>query len=274
MTIDIDPKNTSSAKSNMADGTGDAKVTPSKKTKKAKKIPKKEDAVDDDDSSSTSSHDANTFSDDGDQQPSRSRGFQGWSNDEAEGNKDVAVANIIANLKQDRQERQDSGVGMGSNNAKSKYMRIVPEGQAMVYMTAHNKATGSGATMDHLRRLSDDIIEISQQLNRKMELAMLPLFDKVKAGFSGTGGVVKQFISNMSKLATDFFMDVRMYKEQLDSADTEAFQTAVVGLRDRVNELLQQATILKDKYQHSKVSFDTILVTMHQEICDFATQAS
>ena len=34
----------------------------------------------------------------GAQQQSRSRGFQGWSDNEAEGNKDLAVANIIANL--------------------------------------------------------------------------------------------------------------------------------------------------------------------------------
>ena len=59
----------------------------------------------------------------------------------------------------------------------------------MVDMAAHSKVTGSGATMDRLRCLSDDIIKLSRQLNHKMELATLVLFDKVKAGFSGTGGV-------------------------------------------------------------------------------------
>ena len=190
MTIDINANNAKDAsgtKSNEADETGDAKVASLKKTKKTKKTPKKEDAVDDGDSSSISSHDAGIISDDRDQQPSRSRGFQGWSDDETEGNEDVVVANIIANLEWDEPECQDSGVGMGSDNAKSKFVGVVPEGQAMVDMTAHYKATGSGATMDHLRHLSDDIIELSQQLNRKMELAELALFNKVKAGFSGTG---------------------------------------------------------------------------------------
>ena len=103
---------------------------------------------------------------------------------------------------------------------------------------------------------------------------MLALFEKVKAGFSGTGSVARQFVGDMSKLATDFFMDARMYEAQLDSTDTQVLHTAVAGLQERVNELFQQAPILEDKYQHSKVSFNTILVTMCQEICDFATQAS
>ena len=108
-------------------------------------------------------------------------------------------------------------------------MEIVPKGKVMVDMVAHNKVTGSGATMDCLRYLSDDIIELTRQLNHKMQLAVLVLFDKVKAGFSGTGGVPWQFVVNMSKLATDFFMDARVYEAQLDSTDSEAFHTCGVG---------------------------------------------
>ena len=144
----------------------------------------------------------------------------------------------------------------------------------MVDMTAHYKVPGSGATMDYLRCLSDDIIELSQQLNCKMELTTLALFNKVKAGFSGMGGVAREFVSNMSKLMTDFFMNARVYEAQLDSNDSQTFHTAVEGLQERVNELLCQAAILKDKYQHSKASFDTILSTMHQEVHNFATQVS
>ena len=179
------------------------------------------------------------------------------------------MANIIAHFKQ---YRHDSGVGMGSDDTKSKFIGIVPDNQVMVDITAHNKATGSSAMMDHLRHLHDDIIELSQQLNCKMELAVLALFDKVKAGFSGTGGVARQFVGNMSKLTTDFFMDARMYEAQLDSTDTEVFHAAVMGLQDRVNKLLGQAAILEDNYQHSKASFDTILANMHQEIHDFSIQ--
>ena len=63
------------------------------------------------------------------------------------------MANIVKRLKEDQ---QDCGIGMGG---------IVPEGQVMVDMASYNKATGSGATMDHLRHLGDDIIELSRQLN-------------------------------------------------------------------------------------------------------------
>ena len=163
---------------------------------------------------------------------------------------------------------------MGGDDMKSNFMGIVPEGQVMVDMATHNKVTGSGATMDCLRHLGDDIIELSRQLNHKMELAMLALFDKVKAGFFGTGGVALQFVGDMSKLATDFFMDARVYEAQLDSADTEAFHSTVLGLQEKVDALLRQVATLKETYKHSKALFDNILATMHQEIQDFANQAS
>ena len=48
----------------------------------------------------------------------------------------------------------------------------------MVDMATHSKATRSGTTMDRLRCLGDNIIELSRQLNRKMELAALALLTK------------------------------------------------------------------------------------------------
>ena len=107
-----------------------------------------------------------------------------------------------------------------------------------------------------------------------MELATLALFNKVKAGFSGTGGIAWQFVGDMSKLATDFFMDARVYEAQLDSADSEAFHSTLLGLQEKVYSLLRQAAALEKTYKHSKASFDNILATMHQEIHDFANQVS
>ena len=264
-TINTDDKDSSEVKNKEAAEMGKPKVTP----KKTKKDRVKGDAKDNSDSSNN--QDNGMFSDGEGQQLFHGVGFNGWSNNEAEGNKLVAVANIVAHLEQDQ---QDSGIGMGGDDSKPKIKEIVPEGQVMVDMTAHNKATGSGTTMNRLRYLGDDIIELSRQLNHKMELAALALFDKVKAGFSGTGGVAQQFVGNMSKLAMDFFMDARVYEAQLDSTDTEAFDSAVLGLQERVDALLRQAAALEDAYQHSKMSFDNIMVTMHQEIHDFVNQAS
>ena len=133
------------------------------------------------------------FSDGKGQQPSNIAGFQGWSDDEAEVDELMAVANIVRHLEEDQ---QDSGVGMGGDGSKPKVKGIIPEGQVMVDMTAYNKVTGSGTTMDHLRHLGDNIIELSRQLNCKMELAVLVLFDKVKAEFSRTG-VAWQFIGDI-----------------------------------------------------------------------------
>ena len=266
VTIDNDAKDSTEAKGDEAAETGEPKVTP----KKARKDKVKGDAKDDGDSSSDD-QDNGMFSDGKGQQRSHSVGFQGWSDDEAEGDEPVAVAKIVAHLEQDQ---QDSGIRMGGDDTKPNIMGIVPEGQVMVDMATHNKATGSGATMDHLRCLGDDTIELSRQLNRKMELAALALFDKVKAGFSGTGGVAQQFVGDMSKLATDFLMDTRVYETRLDSADTEAFHSTVLGLQEKVDALLGQAATLEDAYKHSKVSFDNILVTIGQEIHNFANQVS
>ena len=188
-----------------------------------------------------------------------------------EGDEPTAVANIVKHLEEDQ---HDSGIGMGGNRSKSNIMEIVSEGQVMVDMAAHSKATRAGTTMDCLRHLGDDIIELSRQLNCKMELAALVLSDKVKAGFSCTGGVAWQFVGDMSKLATDFFMDARVYEAQLDSADSETFHTAVLGLQEKVDLLLRHGATLEEAYKNSKSLFDDILATLHQEIHDFTNQGS
>ena len=237
VTVDDNAKDSTEVKCDEAAETGEPTATP----KKAKMDKPKGDAKDGSDSHSDDQDDG-MFSDGEGQQPSNSTGFQGWSDDEAEGDEPTVVANIVRRLEEDQ---QDCSIGMGGDGSKSNIMGIVSEGQVMVDMAAHSKATGSGATMDRLRCLGDDIIELSRQLNHKMELTTLALFNKVKAGFSGTGGVVWQFVGNMSKLATDFFMDARVYEAQLDSADTEAFHSAVLGLQEKVDSLLRQAATLR-----------------------------
>ena len=266
ISVNDDAKDSTEAKGNEAAETGEPKVTP----KKAKKDKAKGDTKDGGNSPSDDQDDG-MFSDGKGQQPSHSTGFQGWSDDEVEGDEPAAVANIVRHLEQDQ---QDSDIGMGGDGSKPSIEGTIPEGQVMVDMAAYNKVTGSGATMDHLRCLSDDIIELSRRLYRKMELAALALFYKVKAGFSGTGGVARQFVSDMSKLTTEFFMDTRMYEAKLDSTDTEVFHSVVLGLQENVDALLRQAATLAEMYKHSKASFDDILATMHQEIHDFANQVS
>ena len=164
VTVNDDTKDSTEAKHDEAAKTGKPKVTP----KKAKKDKPKGDAKDGDDSPSDD-QDNVMFSDGEGQQPSNSTGFQGWSDDEAESDELTAVANIVKHLEEDQ---QDSGVGMGGGGSKPRIEGIIPEGQVMVDMATYNKATGSGATMDHLRHLGDDIIELSRRLNHKMELAM------------------------------------------------------------------------------------------------------
>ena len=243
ITVNNDAKDNTKAKCNEAAKTGEPKVTP----KKAKMDKLKGDTKDGSNFPSDNQDDG-LFSDGKGQQPSNSTGFQGWLDDEAEGDEPTAVANIVKHLEEDQ---QDSGVGMGGGGSKSRIKGIILEGQVMVDMAFYNKATGSGATMDHLRHLGDDIIELFRQLNCKMELATLVLFDKVKAGFSGTGGIARQFVGDMSKLASDFFMDARVYEAQLDSADSEAFHSTVLGLQEKVDSLLRQAAALEEMYKHS-----------------------
>ena len=97
VTVDEDAKDSTKAKGDEAAETGEPKVTP----KKANKDKAKGDAKEDGDSSSDDQDDG-MFSDGEGQQLSHSMEFQGWSDDEAEGNEPVAVANIVVHLEQDQ----------------------------------------------------------------------------------------------------------------------------------------------------------------------------
>ena len=103
ITININTKDSTEAKGNEAAEMGEPKVTP-KKTKKDKA---KGDAKDDGDSSDD--QDIGMFSDGEGQQPSDSAGFQGWSDDEAEGDEPAALANIVVHLEQDQQDWRWNG---------------------------------------------------------------------------------------------------------------------------------------------------------------------
>ena len=279
MTIEPASNNTNANDANNTNDANGNEKTPVKEAKKgtSKKTPKKDGTMSEAASlSSTDSldSDAVVYSND-EQQPAKlSGGFPGWSNEEMEEDEQEAIANISDDLDLGDSGCHNSGIGMGSDSSKSKYVGIVGKDQMMVDMTTHYKATGSGVTMDQLKRLSDNIIKLTWELNWKIELTTLALLDKVKAGFTGTGSIAKEFMNDVSKLTTEFFMDAWVYKVQLDSGDTQVFHTAVEGLQERVAKLICHAGDLEVTYEHSKASFDTILKNMHQEVPNYAIKAS
>ena len=140
--------------------------------------------------------------------------FPGWSNGEGENDEQEAITqmNNALDLEKKASGCHVSGVRMGSNSSKSKYDRIVSKDQTMTDMITHLKETGSSATMERFRKLDDDKIDLTRDLNWQIQLMSLALLDKVKEGFSGTSGVAKEFVTEMSKLAVDFFMDARGYE--------------------------------------------------------------
>ena len=109
VTVDNDTKDSTEAKHDEAAKIGKPKVTP----KKAKKD-KVEGNAKDGGNSPSDDQDDGMFSDGEGQEPSKSTGFQGWSDDEVEGDELVAVPNIVRHLEEDQ---QDSGIGMGGDRS-------------------------------------------------------------------------------------------------------------------------------------------------------------
>ena len=91
--VNNDTKDSTEAKCDEAAETGEPKVTP----KKAKKDKPKGDTKDGGDFPSDNQDDG-MFLDGKGPQPSNSMGFQGWSDDEVEGDEPMAVANIVRHL--------------------------------------------------------------------------------------------------------------------------------------------------------------------------------
>ena len=129
VTVDDDAKDSSEAKRGEAAETGEPTDTPKKaKTDKPKGDAKDGGGLNSDD------QDDGMFSEGKGQQPSNSTGFQGWSDDEVEGNEPMAMANIVKCLEEDQ---HNSGIGMGGDGSKSNIVGIVSEGQVMVDMATH-----------------------------------------------------------------------------------------------------------------------------------------
>ena len=133
VTVYDNAKDSSEAKHGEAAETGEPTGTP----KKAKTDKPKGNAKDGGGSHSDDQDDG-MFLDGEGQQPSNSTGFQGWSDNEVEGDEPTAMANIVKCLEEDQ---HDSGTSMGGDGSKSNIVGIVSEGQVMVDMAAHSKAT-------------------------------------------------------------------------------------------------------------------------------------
>ena len=190
---------------------GNNEETPHKATSKKetpKKTPKKKSSFDEDELNSSSSLESLDSGTEGNNSAMKAEfgHFEGSSSAE-ESNKNQGGEELDEDLDTEMLGCHNSGMGLGSNGSETKFTGIVSSGQVMVNMMAYNKVTGSGTTMAWLEKLGDDIIELTQVLNWKMAKIALTLFDKIKAGFSGTSGMTKEFITDMLKLATDFFMD-------------------------------------------------------------------
>ena len=131
VTVDDNAKDSSEAEHAEAAETGEPTGTP----KKAE-VDKPKGNTKGGGSSHSDDQDDGMFSDGEGEQPSNSAGFQGWSDDEAEGDEPTDMANIVKCLEEDQ---HGSGVGMGSDWPKLNIMGIVSEGQVMVDMATHSK---------------------------------------------------------------------------------------------------------------------------------------
>ena len=120
ITVNNNAKDSSEVKRGEAAEMGEPTGTPKKaKTDKQKGDAKNGGGLHSDD------QDDGMFSEGEGWQLSNSTGFQGWSDDEAEGDEHLAMANIVKCLEEDQ---HDSSVGMGGDGSKSNIMGIVSKG--------------------------------------------------------------------------------------------------------------------------------------------------
>ena len=97
------------------------------------------------------------------------------------------------------------------------------------------------AYLNALQTLADEQIAEAMKLDRAFAETSLILLDKIRQGFTETGGSARKFIKEKTAAAVQFFRDAQTFEDKLASPNVQAFHEGLKQIRQKVDELMEEA---------------------------------
>ena len=120
--------------------------------------------------------------------------------------------------------------------------------------------------LESLRALANEQVAIACCFDTKFSNTAFTLLKKVHEAFITTGRIAQKFVDDMATAGLNFICDTTAYEEELSSLDGVVFATGLAHIRNRIAELIREASELEVVYEESQKKFTRVLKQVEEEV--------
>ena len=129
--------------------------------------------------------------------------------------------------------------------------------------------------LESLRALANEQVAIARSFNTKFSNTAFTVLKKVHEAFIVTGGIAQKFVDDMATAGLNFIHDATAYEEELSSSDSVVFAASLTRIRNRIAELIREASELEVVYEESQKKFTGVMKQVEEEVGKYLeTQAT
>ena len=120
--------------------------------------------------------------------------------------------------------------------------------------------------LESLHALANEQVAIVHHFDTKFSNMAFTLLKKVHEAFIATGGIAQKFVDDMATAGLKFICDATTYEEELSSSDGVVFAASLTRIRNRIAELIREASELEVVYEESQKKFARVLKQVEEEV--------
>ena len=120
--------------------------------------------------------------------------------------------------------------------------------------------------LESLHALANKQVAIACHFDTKFSNMAFTLLKKVHEAFITTGRIAQKFVDDMATASLNFIRDATAYEEELSSSDGVVFVAGLTRIRNRIAELIREASELGVVYEESQKKFAGLLKQVEEEV--------
>ena len=120
--------------------------------------------------------------------------------------------------------------------------------------------------LESLCALANEQVAIVRHFDTKFLNTAFTLLKKVHEAFIATGGITQKFVDDMATAGLNFICDATAYEEELSSSDSVVFAAGLTRIRNRIAELIREASELEVVSEESQKKFAGVLKQVEEEV--------
>ena len=117
----------------------------------------------------------------------------------------------------------------------------------------------TSAELKQLCELANEQVKIARRFDAKFSDMAFTLLQKTHEAFIGTGGIMQKFVNDMATMALNFIQDAIAYEAELSASDGMAFVAGLARIRERIADIIKEASTLELTYEGAQKKFAGIL---------------